>query len=129
MSFVAFGHGDAAVHEGACGERGLLDAGSGSADEVLAALDAAGGRSLAWAAVSHYDADHVGDVAEVATAPGASVGVVYDRGGDRTVKDTDAYREYHDWFAAPGAPARTAVDIGDRWALCAGTAEEVTFSE
>lgn len=89
VSFVAFGHGDAAVYEGPCGDRGLLDAGAGSADEVLAVLDAVGGRSLAWAAVSHYDANHVGDVAAVATAPGASVGAVYDRGGDRAAKDTD----------------------------------------
>ncbi|MBW3613694.1 MAG: MBL fold metallo-hydrolase [Actinobacteria bacterium] len=76
-------------HEGPCGERGLVDAGDGSREEILAYLDRAGSRSLRWVSPSHYDADHLGDVVDVATAPGASVGAVYDRGGDRNAKDTD----------------------------------------
>lgn len=106
-------------------EIGLLDAGAGSADEVLAALDAAGTRALAWAAVSHYDAHHLGDVRDVAGAAGVTVGQVYDRGGERTANDTD--RAYVDWLAIPETPPRTAVDIGGQGTLCDG-AETVTFT-
>ncbi|MDP9387050.1 MAG: MBL fold metallo-hydrolase, partial [Actinomycetota bacterium] len=125
VSFLAVGQADAAIDEGPCGERGLVDAGQGSADEVLAALDAAGSRRLRWVSPSHYDADHLGDVVDVATAPGVTVGAIYDRGGDRNAKDTATYRAYYDW-ATSGATTRSAVDIGRRFALCSG-AETVSF--
>jgi len=122
---VAVRQGSAALYQGPCGETGLIDVNRFRADEVLAAMDALGGRDLAWIAVSHYDADHLGDVVEVATSAGVSVGAVYDRGGDRTVKDTATYRDYYDWVNGEGI--RNPVDIGDSFSLCTG-ADMVTFS-
>ena len=125
VTFLAVGQGDAALYEGPCGERGLVDAGQGSVNEVLAALDAAGSRRLQWIAPSHYDADHLGDVVDLAGASGVSVGAVHDRGGDRNAKETDTYRAYYDWATSP-ATTRSPVDIGSRFSLCSG-AETVLF--
>ena len=117
---VAFGQGDAAVVVGPCGERGIIDAGVGSVEEVLAALDASGGRTLEWIVTTHYDADHLGDVVDVASAPGVTVEEFIDRGGDRLAKDTDTYRAYFDYVAAAGR-VRTTKDIGGQATLCQGT--------
>lgn len=123
---LSVGQGDATLLRGPCGDFGLVDANNTSAPKVLATLDANGGRGrLAWISPSHYDADHLGDVVDVATAPGVSVDAVYDRGGDRLAKDTATYRAYYDWVTAtPGL--RRPVDIGARFTLCTG-AQEVTF--
>lgn len=123
---LSVGQGDAALFRGPCGDFGLVDANNTAASRVLATLDANGGRGrLAWISPSHYDADHLGDVVDVATAPGVSVAAVYDRGGDRLAKDTATYRAYYDWVTAtPGL--RQSVDIGARFTLCTG-ADQVTF--
>jgi glyoxylase-like metal-dependent hydrolase (beta-lactamase superfamily II) len=58
--FLAGGQWDAVLYCGPCGDVGLVDAGAGSDDEILAQLDAWGARDrLKWASVSHYDADHL----------------------------------------------------------------------
>lgn len=123
---LSVGQGDAALFRGPCGDFGLVDANNGARAKILATLDANGGRGrLAWISPSHYDADHLGDVVDVATSSGVSVDAVYDRGGDRTAKDTATYRAYYDWVTAtPGL--RQSVDIGARFTLCSG-AEQVTF--
>jgi glyoxylase-like metal-dependent hydrolase (beta-lactamase superfamily II) len=104
---------------------GLIDANRFRDAEILAAMDDLGSRDLEWISVSHYDADHLGAVVDVATAPGVSVGAVYDRGGSRTVKDSATYREYYDW--ATGTGIRQPVDIGDTFTLCSG-ADRGTFN-
>jgi len=75
--------------------------------------------------VSHYDADHLGGIEPVATAPGVTVGAAYDRGGPRTVKDSQTYRNYYDWVTSAGL--RHSVEIGDTFTLCSG-ADKVTFT-
>lgn len=123
---LSVGQGDAALFRGPCGDFGLVDANNGAVSKVLSTLDANGGRGrLAWISPSHYDADHLGDVKDVATAPGVSVDVVYDRGGDRNAKDSATYRTYYDWVTAT-AGLRQPVDIGARFTLCSG-ADTVTF--
>jgi beta-lactamase superfamily II metal-dependent hydrolase len=123
---LSVGQGDAALFRGPCGDFGLVDANNGARSKVVATLDANGGRGrLAWISPSHYDADHLGDVVDVATTSGVSVDAVYDRGGDRNTKDTATYRAYYDWVTAtPGL--RQSVDIGARFTLCSG-ADQVTF--
>lgn len=123
---LSVGQGDGALFRGPCGDFGLVDANNGAVSRVLSTLDANGGRGkLAWISPSHYDADHLGDIKDVGTAPGILVDAVYDRGGDRTAKDTATYRTYYDWVTAtPGL--RHPVDIGARFTLCSG-ADEVTF--
>lgn len=123
--FLSVGQGDAALYRGPCGEVGLIDANRGAVDEVLAQLDAWGPRSaLKWGNVSHYDADHLGDVEDVGRADGVDLEAVYDRGGDRDAKDTQTYRAYYDW--ATGAGIRQPVAIGDTFSLCSGE-QQVTF--
>lgn len=126
VTFLDVGQGDAALYRGPCGELGLVDANEGARDEVLAALDAAGTRALEWISPSHYDADHLGDVADVGTAPGVSVTTVFDRGGDRDAKDTQTYRRYHDWVTSE-ATRRASIDIGFTFSLCDGD-ERVSFT-
>jgi beta-lactamase superfamily II metal-dependent hydrolase len=123
--FVAVRQGDSAVFEGACGEMGVIDANRFRTDEILTAIDLTGLRSLKWMAVTHYDADHLGDVVSVATSPGVTVGTFYDRGGDRTVKDTATYRTYYDHVTGVGN--RVSLDIGDTFTLCSGI-DQVTFT-
>lgn len=126
VKFLAIGQGDAALYQGPCGEMGLIDARNGSAPEILAALDATGSRSLKWVMASHYDADHIGDIVDVASSPGVTITTTYDRGGDRLAKDTDTYRTYFDW--ATGATVlRSSLDIGSSVTLCSG-ADQVTFN-
>lgn len=84
VTFLSVGQSDAVLYEGPCGERGLIDAGAGDDDYVLAELDRRGSRVLEWMSVSHCDADHVGDIADIGRASGVSVGAVYDRGGVAT---------------------------------------------
>ncbi|MBW3578768.1 MAG: cell wall-binding repeat-containing protein [Actinobacteria bacterium] len=123
---LAVGQNDAALFVGPCGEVGMVDAGAGARDEVLGWLDARNARGrLKWGAVSHYDQDHVRDMEHVGGAAGVGLEAVYDRGGDRTVKDSDTYRSYYDWVTAAGI--RRPVDIGAVFALCAG-AQQVTFT-
>lgn len=69
VKFLSVGQSDAVLYEGPCGELGLIDAGAGDDDYVLAELDRRGSRALEWMSVSHYDADHVGDVADPAHRP------------------------------------------------------------
>lgn len=123
--FVAVRQGDAAIYRGACGEVGVIDVNRYRADDVLAALDKYASRSLKWIVTSHYDADHLGGVEDLARSPGVTVGTFYDRGGDRTVKDSNTYRDYYDYTTSLGT--RTPVDIGDTFTLCAG-ADQVTFT-
>jgi len=123
--FVAVRQGDSAVFKGACGDIGVIDANRFRTDEILAAIDKVGSRALKWMAVTHYDADHLGDIVSVATSPGVTVGTFYDRGGDRTAKDSATYRTYYDYVT--GAGKRASLDIGDTFTLCTG-ADQVTFT-
>ena len=125
IMFVAVRQGDAALYQGPCGEVGLIDANRFRSIEVLTAMDSLGGRDLAWVSPSHYDADHLGAIVDVVTAPGVTVGAAYDRGGDRNAKDTDTYRDYYDWVTTAGI--RQPVDIGDTFTLCEGS-QQVTFT-
>ncbi len=125
VAFLDMGQGDAALYVGPCGDVGLVDAGDGSLDEVLAYLDAAGGREIAWVSPSHYESDHVGDIRAVAESPGVTVGAVYDRGGGADAKATETYADYHAWAESTGV--RQAVDIGDVFTLCDGE-QQVTFT-
>lgn len=123
---VAVRQGDAAVVQGPCGELGLIDTNQFRSAEVLAVLDGLGSRALKWIAVGHYDADHLGGIVDVATAPGASVETVYDRGGGADERDTQTYAEYFDWVTS-GATTRDPVQIGDLFSLCEGQ-QAVTFN-
>jgi len=123
--FVAVRQGDGAVFVGACGATAVIDANRFRSAEMLAAIDAIGTRNLTWVASTHYDADHLGAIVDVATATGVSVGQFYDRGGDRDTKDTATYRTYYDHVTGLGK--RTAVDIGDVITLCSGI-DQVTFT-
>jgi beta-lactamase superfamily II metal-dependent hydrolase len=125
VTFLAVGQGDAALYQGPCGQLGLIDANGGAVDEVLAAMDAAGHRNLTWVSTSHYDFDHIGDIVDIAESPGVTVGKLFDRGGNRSAKDTDTYRRYYDW-ATSGAVTRVPVEIGDSFSLCGGS-ERVVF--
>ena len=113
------------MHQGRRGGVGLIDANRFRSAEVLAGMDSLGALNLAWISVSHYDADHLGAIVDVATAAGVTVGAVYDRGGSRTVKGSNTYRDYYDWVT--GAGLRNAVDISDVFTLCTG-ADQVTFT-
>jgi beta-lactamase superfamily II metal-dependent hydrolase len=123
--FVAVRQGDGAVFVAACGETAVIDANRFRKDEMLGAIDTVGSRSIEWIATTHYDADHLGAVVDVATAAGVSVGQFYDRGGDRTAKDSATYRGYYDYVTGLGK--RTGLDIGDVITLCSG-ADRVTFT-
>jgi beta-lactamase superfamily II metal-dependent hydrolase len=123
--FVAVRQGDAAVFVGACGDTGVIDANRFRTAEILTAIDQIGSRTLKWMAVTHYDADHLGDIVSVATSPGVTVGRFYDRGGNRTVKDSNTYRNYYDHVTAAGN--RSPLDIGGTMTLCSG-ADRVTFT-
>jgi beta-lactamase superfamily II metal-dependent hydrolase len=114
------GQGDAALFRGPCGEVGLIDAGDGSADDITDQLQAWDLDALGWAALTHYDADHIGDLADLTV----DVPVVYDRGGGAAAKDSATYDTYYSYAAARN---HVAVDIGDALTLCAG-AEQVTFT-
>ena len=122
---VAVRQGDAAVLRGPCGELGLIDTNQFRSAEVLAVLDSLGSRELKWIAVSHYDVDHLGGIVDVATAPGASVETVYDRGGDADERDSQTYQEYFEWVTS-SATTRDPVQIGDTFSLCEGD-QEVAF--
>lgn len=121
--FVAFGQGDAAVYRGPCGEVGIVDAGGGSADEIVAVLDAIGSRSVTWIAPSHGDADHLGGVVDLATASGVDVGMVIDPFIGSDDHPTETFAAYWD-YATGSAVERRQVDIGDTFDLCDGS---VTF--
>jgi beta-lactamase superfamily II metal-dependent hydrolase len=123
--FVAVRQGDAAVFVGACGDTGVIDANRFRTAEILAGIDHIGTRKLKWMAVTHYDADHLGDIVSVATSPGVTVGRFYDRGGSRAAKDSNTYRTYFDYVTASGN--RTPLDIGDSMSLCTGV-DRVTFT-
>ncbi len=123
--FVAVRQGDAAIYQGACGEVGVIDVNRYRVDNVLSALDDYASRTLEWIAVSHYDADHLGDVEDLARSPGVTVGTFYDRGGDRNAKDSQTYRDYYDYTTSLGT--RNTVDIGDTFTLCDG-ADQITFT-
>ena len=125
MVFVAVRQGDAAIYQGACGDVGVIDVNRYRAGDVLAALDTYASRNLKWIAASGYDADHLGGIIDLAESPGVTVGTFYDRGGDRTVKDTATYRTYYDYVTGLGD--RQPVDIGDTFTLCTG-ADTVTFT-
>jgi beta-lactamase superfamily II metal-dependent hydrolase len=103
----------------------LIDTNRFRSAEVLAVLDELGTRSLKWVAVSHYDADHLGGVLDVATAPGVSVGTFYDRGGGSTETSTQTYADYYHHVTNTGT--RHPLDIGDSFSLCSGS-QQVTFT-
>jgi beta-lactamase superfamily II metal-dependent hydrolase len=123
---VAVRQGDAAVFRGPCGELGVIDTNRHRSAEVLQVLDEMGSRTLEWVSVSHYDADHLGGILDVATAPGVSVERAFDRGGGRDAHDTATYRAYFDWVTS-GATDRQPLDVGDEFSLCSGD-EEVVFN-
>jgi len=123
--FVAVRQGDAAIYQGPCGEMGLIDTNRFRSGEVLAVLDEMGSRTLEWVAISHYDADHLGGVLDVANAPGASVDTFYDRGGGSAETATQTYANYYQHVTNTGS--RHPVDIGDSFTLCSGT-QQVTFT-
>ena len=123
--FVAVRQGDGGVFVGACGETAVIDANRFRGNEMLGAIDTIGSRNIKWIATTHYDADHLGAIVDVATASGVTVGQFYDRGGDRTVKDTATYRGYYDYVTGLGK--RTSLDIGNVITLCSG-ADRVTFT-
>jgi beta-lactamase superfamily II metal-dependent hydrolase len=125
VTFLDVGQGESAYYVGPCGEAGLVDAGDGSTDAVTGLMDAVGGHELEFATASHYDADHIGDFADIGSYPGVTVGAVYDRGGGATAKDTAAYEQYYEWAESTGG--HQAVDIGDVFSLCDGE-DEVTFT-
>jgi beta-lactamase superfamily II metal-dependent hydrolase len=122
---VAVRQGDAAVIQGPCGELAVIDTNRFRQQEVLDVLDGFGSRALEWVSISHYDADHLGGIVGVATAPGASVERAFDRGGDRNAHDTQTYRAYFDW-ATSAATTRQSLDIGASFSLCTGD-QTVTF--
>jgi glyoxylase-like metal-dependent hydrolase (beta-lactamase superfamily II) len=119
---IAVRQGDAAVLQGPCGELGLIDTNRFRSAEVLAVLDSFGSRQLEWIVVSHYDADHLGGIVDVATAPGVSVETVYDRGGDANERDTQTYMEYFAW--SPPVPPR---EIRCRSAMPSRCAKEINM--
>lgn len=123
---IAVRQGDAAIFQGPCGELGLIDTNRFREQEVLDVLDGFGLRTLEWVSVSHYDADHLGGIVGVATAPGAWVERAIDRGGDRNEHDTATYRDYYDW-ATSDATTRVSLDIGASFTLCSGD-DAVTFA-
>jgi beta-lactamase superfamily II metal-dependent hydrolase len=123
--FVAVRQGDGGVFVGACGETAVIDANRFRSSEMLEAIDSIGSRSIEWIATTHYDADHLGAIVDVATASGVTVGQFYDRGGDRTVKDSATYRGYYDYVTGLGK--RTSLNIGDVITLCSG-ADRVIFT-
>jgi beta-lactamase superfamily II metal-dependent hydrolase len=125
VTFLDVGQADAAYYVGPCGEAGLVDAGDGSLAAVTSLMDAVGGHELKFVTASHYDADHIGDLADIGGYPGVAVGAVYDRGGGPAAKDTATYDRYYTWAQSTGG--HTAVDIGDVFSLCEGE-EQVTFT-
>ena len=122
---VAVRQGDGAVFVGACGETAVIDANRFRRDEMLGAIDTVGSRAIKWIVATHYDADHLGAIVDIATASGVTVGQFYDRGGDRTVKDTATYRAYYDYITGLGK--RTSLAIGEVITLCGGI-DRVTFT-
>jgi beta-lactamase superfamily II metal-dependent hydrolase/putative cell wall-binding protein len=122
---VAVGKGDGAICQGPCGETAIIDTPESRAGDMAAALDAhAGTRTLSWVNVSHYHSDHMGGIAELATAHGVSIPVLYDRGGGSDAYDSQQYRDYDAWASA--STDRRTARIGDRFTLCSGD-QEVTF--
>lgn len=125
ITFAAVGQGDGAVYRGPCGEIGVFDTPKFREREILAVLDGYGSRDLAWLAASHYHIDHIGGLPGVASAPGVSVGRLYDRGGGPDALDSPTYRDYHAW-AESAAVERHPLRTGDRFTLCSGE-QEVVF--
>lgn len=128
----AMGHGDAALYEAWCGERGAVDISQGAGRELLDLLDARGSRALEWIVASHYHSDHIGAIVDVAESPDVTVETVYDRGGTpddpALANDVSATfaDEYYPWVTSD-ATTRQPVDTGDQFALCGGTSAPVTF--
>lgn len=116
------GQGDSSLFRAPCGEVGMIDAGTGSADDVADQLSAWGVSVMDWAAVTHYHDDHMGDVRDLA----ASIPVVYDAGGGATAYDTQAYADYYTWAQSLGA-GHVGADVGDILTLCSGD-DLVTFT-
>ena len=125
VAFLAMAQGDSAIYVGPCGEAAIVDAPRQKAPEIKARLAAWGISDLEWILVSHYDSDNVGDVFELGTDPDLSIGLVYDRGGDRDANDTNSYRDYYDWVVSSGK--RRPVQIGNEFGLCSG-ADRVSFT-
>ncbi len=125
VAFLAMAQGDSAIYVGPCGEAAIVDAPRQKAPGIKARLAAWGISDLEWILVSHYDSDNVGDVFELGTDPDLSIGLVYDRGGDRNANDTNSYRDYYDWVESSGK--RRSVQIGDQFGLCSG-ADRVSFT-
>lgn len=124
VRMLSVGQGDAAVYQGPCGQQAIVDAGDGSSSAVLAALDADGSRTVDLMFASHYDADHIGDLADVGRTAGVNVHTVVDRGGGASADDTKTYGDYYAWAQTR---QHTASDIGDVFTLCSG-ADAVSFT-
>jgi len=124
VTFVDVGQGDGAIYRGPCGEIGILDINDGQASTIADHLTPFPNPNVKWVTASHYDADHIGGIDDFLALQ--DVAKVYDRGGDRNVKDTDTYRSYYDVVTSvPGV--RESVDIGATFSLCTG-ADAVTFT-
>lgn len=124
VTFVDVGQGDAAIYRGSCGDIGVVDIPDGKAGVVADHLSPFPNPSVKWVAASHYHDDHIGGIDDFLAVQ--DVSAVYDRGGDRNVYDSVAYRSYYDVATSvPGV--RDSVDIGDTFSLCSGD-ETVTFT-
>lgn len=122
IRFVDVGQGDAAVYRGTCGEIGVIDVASGGAESVAEEIRSMGGETVKWLSASHYDADHIGGIVQLADE--FAIETVYDRGGGREAKDKPTYHRYYDW--AEGTGNHTGVEIGSTFSLCSGE-DEVVF--
>jgi beta-lactamase superfamily II metal-dependent hydrolase len=126
ITFLPVSEGDAVLYRGPCGDLGLIDASRYPRNRklILQALREASPGQLKWIALSHYDADHMGNTLSIGKE--ASPHFVYDRGGGPSAKTTRIYRDYFDWLGEPGNPERQSPKIGDSFTLCAG-ADTVRF--
>lgn len=120
VTFLPVSEGDAVLYRGPCGDLGLVDASryGGNRELILHALRGSRPNHLKWIAVSHYDADHMGNVESIGRA--VSPEIVYDRGGDISSKKTKGYRSYFQWLQDPAIPERKSLVLGDSFTLCSG---------
>ncbi len=115
------GQGDATLIVSPSGQSLLIDAGftgMGTA-VVIPAMRAAGLTNLTYMVASHYDADHIGGLDEVARG-GFVPQVAFDRGTFHQVPTTASYRDYASVLGA----RRRAINPGDRIDLGAGVVVE-----
>lgn len=115
------GQGDATLVVSPSGRSLLIDGGFNGMGNavVIPALRAAGVTSLTYMVASHYDADHIGGLDEVANG-GFRPQVAFDRGTFHQVPTTASYQGY----ASALGSRRRAINPGDRIDLGAGVIVE-----